>query len=175
MNKASDLPTRSTCSESTRLIHAGWILAMLILTSAYSSALYSLLTVPEFESPIDTMQDFIRSIHRRDKGQQKLIVNYARSVYLEQFIHPQPGNRLFEKIGRHLNRTGVKTFEFEHISGEIDRNPRYVALMARIFVKTQIRLKGLSGIHIGQENLRPDFISVLFPKGSRLKKPFDKM
>ncbi len=85
---------------TVRLLYGFWVLAVLILANSYGGCFYSILAVPEFERPVDTLAD-VEEIARSDSGQ---LVTFADSSYLEMFVNASADAGLFYAIGQHLNR-----------------------------------------------------------------------
>lgn len=79
---------------------ASWMLTCLILANAYSGLFYSLLTLRESETPIDTIEQFLEYITANKK------VEFMSNAYTDQLIlqaNPQE-NELYYKIGRRFNK-----------------------------------------------------------------------
>ena len=78
-------------------------MAIVILSNSYGGCFYSILTVPEFERPIDTVDDIIE-IARTDRG---YLVTIDHSSYLDTFLTSKPDEGIFYLIGRHMARYRV--------------------------------------------------------------------
>src|SRR5690349_4317780 len=48
---------RKAIHVSMRIVYGLWICLALVLSSSYGSSFYSLLTVPEYERPVDTIEN----------------------------------------------------------------------------------------------------------------------
>lgn len=91
-------------SFQVRVLITVWILAVLILSNSYSGCFYSILAIPEFELPIDTVAD-IQKVSQFDRG---YIITLADSSYLQMFITSVKEGGIFYLIGQHMNRYKVK-------------------------------------------------------------------
>lgn len=87
-------------SFQVRILITVWILAVLILSNSYSGCYYSILAIPEFEMPIDTIAD-IQKISQFDRG---YVITLADSSYLQMFITSVKEGGIFYLIGQHMNR-----------------------------------------------------------------------
>ena len=87
------------CS-ATRLVLAFWILGALILSNAYSSSFYSILVVPVFGSPIDSIDDLIKVV----QSDSKFIAMNGRSIYWYDLVNAKADNYVYYTLGEHLNR-----------------------------------------------------------------------
>lgn len=90
----------SSSNSITRLILAFWILSAFILSNAYSSAFYSILVVPVFGKPIDSIDDLIKIV----KSDSKLIIMNGRSIYWYNLVNAKADNYVYYTLGKHLNR-----------------------------------------------------------------------
>jgi len=79
-----------------------WILSALILSNGYSSSFYSILIVPEYDPPIDSTQDLIRSA----QSDSKRIVMNGRSIYWYDIAHSDEDNYVYFEVKKHLERFG---------------------------------------------------------------------
>ena len=77
-------------------------MAVVILSNSYGGRFYSILTVPELERPIDSVDDIIE-IARTDRG---YLVTIDHSSYLDNFLM-SPDKGIFDLIGRHMARYRV--------------------------------------------------------------------
>ena len=77
------------------------MLAALILTAIYNSIFNSILAVPQFQAPIDTIDDLIGAI-KDDSHQIFLGQNFE--LFRKGFIKSRPDNKVFYQIGKHINR-----------------------------------------------------------------------
>lgn len=85
---------------AVRLLYGAWVLAVLILANSYGGCFYSILAVPEFEAPVDTLSD-LETIANSDSGR---LVTFADSSYLEMFVNSTSADGVFYTVGMHMNR-----------------------------------------------------------------------
>ena len=83
---------------SNRLTYCSWIIFTMILSIAYSTRFYSMLTMPTYEKPINTIDDLMDAL---DGGRHQ-IINLARSSYFEYFLCSDESNKLFDKIRQNI-------------------------------------------------------------------------
>lgn len=105
-NIEKDYKEQSSGSNNTptRLVLAFWILSALILSNAYSSAFYSILMVPVFGKPINSIDDLLEIV----KSDSKLIVMNGRSIYWYDLVNSKADNYVYYTLGKHLNRYALK-------------------------------------------------------------------
>ena len=77
-----------------------WTISALILSNYYSNYYFSILTVHEYERPIDSVQD-LANVAAHDS---KDIITYSKTFTLDKFIHAEPVNKVNYLIGMHMNR-----------------------------------------------------------------------
>ena len=70
----------------------------LILSNAYSGVFYSILTIPEYDPPVDTLGDLMKLV----KSDKVTIISSANVHH--DFEHAGPDNEVYYKIGQHLRR-----------------------------------------------------------------------
>jgi len=75
----------------------------MILTYAYNSSLYSMLTVPTPTKPLDSIAELEQIAH---KDSYNILVMDSSSLSA-LFKNAQPDNVLYYEIGRHLNRLKI--------------------------------------------------------------------
>lgn len=95
-----ELQSTNSANSATRLVFAFWILGALILSNAYSSSFYSILVVPAFGNPIDSIDDLIRVA----QSDSKFIVMNGRSIYWYDLVNAKADNYVYHTLGMHLNR-----------------------------------------------------------------------
>ena len=83
-----------------RILYAVWMMSVVILSNSYGSCFYSILAVPEFERPIDRIEDILK-IAQTDRG---FLVTIRHSSYLDTFLSSQPDMGIYYLIGRHMAR-----------------------------------------------------------------------
>lgn len=78
---------------------------MLVLTNLYNSVFFSLLTVPEYRNPINTIDDLLNSI----RDDNYAVITLQNSSYLKEFNVAKPIDRIYYEIGRNINRQVFNT------------------------------------------------------------------
>lgn len=91
---------KSDTLHSVRLVYAVLMLSTAILATYYGSFFYAVLTLPEYESPVDTVEDILQVA---ENGQHRILVR-QNSILLPAFAKAARDDRLFYAIGRHINR-----------------------------------------------------------------------
>ena len=86
---------------SIRWIYASLLLATLVLSTFYSCSIFSILTLPRFESPVDTIADIERiavtDSHSLIMRHNSMIADTFKKAKAEH-------NKLYHLIGQHLLR-----------------------------------------------------------------------
>lgn len=85
---------------TVRLLYGVWVPMVLVLANSYGGRFYSILALPEFEPPIDTLAA-LEAIARSDSGQ---LITFDDSSYLAMFQGAAPEDGVIYEIGRHMNR-----------------------------------------------------------------------
>lgn len=118
------LATASICTATSlqwlsipqvRILYSVWILAVLILSHSYGGRFYSILAVPAFESPIDTVEDVIE-LARADRG---FLVTIDHSSYLDTFLTSQADKGIYYLIGRHMARYRVWQCDADQLTSSL--------------------------------------------------------
>lgn len=157
---------------SSQILYSAWLISALILSTAYGGYFYSLITVPEFEPAIDTTEDLLEAI----SDDRRIILFYTKAIYLHKFYSATPEtNNLYYQIGRHLNRTKQLYNTMEGMIERIEANPRAILFGTRLYMTVQRYLKATLPLHIASETIEPDCLTILLPKKSPLREPFDLM
>ncbi len=151
------------------------MLAALILAQIYNSIFNSIITVPEYDPPIDSVADLLKAIND-DSHLIYLAANFG--VFKYAFLKATPErNRVFHQIGRHLNRTGGKNVyaNENYLIPTVEANgQRNIVIAAR---RVLVALKNLQTVtlHIAQESLVQSFTTMAIAKKSPLLEPFNKL
>lgn len=86
---------------SSRLKYGVWMFSTLILSTNYISIFYSLLTLPQYERPIDTVNDLMESI----KDDSHTIWTQSNYEYLRRMFQRSPPQfKVLHEIGKHMTR-----------------------------------------------------------------------
>ncbi|KAJ6221499.1 hypothetical protein RDWZM_000044 [Blomia tropicalis] len=155
-----------------RILLGSWIICTLILSTGYSSAFYSILTIPQYEKPIDSIDALIDAVDSQNYD----LINVDKSLYTYHMIYATRENYIFYKLGQNINRTHQRLiFSAKKILWEVNKNPRYIAVLVRTLAVTNIFLNQMKFIHIARENILPDFTSFIYAKNSPLIIPFNQL
>lgn len=91
----------SRAHNSERLLLATWMITSLILSTVYCTLFFALITVPQYERPIDTREDLLRVA----QSDSHFLLTRGHSAFQTMFIYARRNqNALFYEIGRHMNR-----------------------------------------------------------------------
>lgn len=148
------------------------MLAALILANAYSSVFYALLTVPEYEKPIDTIEDLVR-IATHDTHQ--IIIKDQSSVHMT-IMNATPENGVYYVLRKHLERS--KRERLADISAGIpavEADKRVVYLTVKMGTLARVQLFARKQLHISSEALGAIYLSWVVRKRSPLMVPFNAM
>lgn len=148
------------------------MLAVLILACSYSSCFYSILTVPEYEHTIESLEELVEVAHRDAYD----ILTWNGSSYLSQFLYAQKENHFYYTVGLHMNRTKRKM-----IQNEVDQftlleeSQRNIIVTSRVYTNKYYRHFSQKRLYVGRENFEVLYTGMVLPKRSPLKKPFNVM
>src|SRR5690606_2060146 len=84
---------------SVRLLYGGWMFAVMVLATTYTSSFYSTLSVPESDLPLDTLDQLVKLA--KTKQYHIYILNDHTSL-TNLFLKAKPASPLYT-IGRHIN------------------------------------------------------------------------
>ena len=87
-------------SQTIRILYATWLLAVVVIATSYTSSFYSILTLPEYEPPVDYIEDIL-DIATTDKAQ---LITLKGSSYYADFVFAKPETTAYYLIGKHMNR-----------------------------------------------------------------------
>ncbi|KAJ6221970.1 hypothetical protein RDWZM_000515 [Blomia tropicalis] len=158
---------------SLRIIYGVWMFTTLILSNSYGSSFYSILTIPEYDLPIDTAMD----IYDISLNHRKTLIVRERSASWWQFVHSNPSNQIYYQIGKHLNQSKIrmKTFLKEFMPKLNVPNSPYVVIANRIVLEIHRIQFATRNLHIGNDNIGLDFMGYIMHRRSPLVLPFDMM
>src|SRR5882724_5388075 len=77
-----------------------WLISTLILMKTYSGIFYSVLTLPEYKEPIETLDD----LEKAAKSGEHSIITVPNSFYYDLFVH-SPCCGAYHTIGLNIKRT----------------------------------------------------------------------
>ncbi|KAH9401370.1 hypothetical protein TYRP_016754 [Tyrophagus putrescentiae] len=172
--KQSMYPITQSQTMTTNLAYLTWMISCVVLSNIYSSVFYSMLTVPEFDRPIDTQADLAR-IASSNSGYQ--ILMKAHSGFQQHFQFASASNdapTLDRLIGLHINQTKAKMIrtQFELVKTAEERE-RVVVLGGKLLLSSNRFLFARRPLHIGSEGLGMTYLAVPLAKGSPLLGPFN--
>ncbi|XP_047499265.1 glutamate receptor ionotropic, kainate glr-3-like [Penaeus chinensis] len=161
MNEATEsLPL----SVSGRTFLGTWLLAMCVLTSAYSGVLTSLLTVPIITVPVDSVEDLV--------SYGKIPWNLERGTWMHEGYarsNSKLGKKVFEGAGIVASawdiRDRIKNERVAVFTGHFNMKK----VMHHDYTET-----GQCNYYIGKVPLSSSLLSMAFPKGSSLVPAFNK-
>lgn len=143
-----------------------WILSALILGTFYTSIHFSILTLPRTSKPIDSIEDLIE-VANSDSHQ---IVLSKASLLRQLILSSNKKDRLFYSIKKHLNRTESK---LKTISQNLDQFEKMAVFITKPLINPNFLKTKNVVLHIAQERISADYLSILLRKESPLKKWFD--
>lgn len=76
----------------------------MVLSTAYSSNYYSMLTVPHSEAPLDTVAQLLESLPH----DYYRVIAFPQSIYMQAFIQAEASNAVYYQIGQFINRSSNK-------------------------------------------------------------------
>lgn len=71
----------------------------LVLTTSYSSIFYSILTIPEYEKPIDDIEDALEFMERDSRT-----TIFTSAIYYKHFMKAKPNNQLYYSLGQYIKK-----------------------------------------------------------------------
>ena len=158
---------------STRIALASWMLAALLLANAYSSVFYAVLTVPELERPLDTVQQLLRAAQTDSRS----IITQQQSAMYASIAEAEPGGHtLYYALQQHMKRTGaVLTSSGSQMIPRIEADPKTVMVTLKNGATVRRFLSASKRLHISSESLELIDLAWLIPKKSPLRTPFNIM
>ena len=164
----------SFSTNSMRLLYGSWMFVSLILANIYSSTFYSILTITEYEHPIDSVEDlFIAAT------QDTHWIYIANRTFFNTLVNkatPQDG--LIWQIKQHISRSGRPMLaRLNQIIPIIEKNAKSVAIGIEATFHTIIALFASQPeqFHISSEPIESAYIAWPLSKKSPLKYPFNRM
>lgn len=90
----------SRATDSEKLLFSTWMIASMILSTAYCTFFFALVTVPEFEKAIDTREDLMKIAI----SDSHFLLTRGHTSFQSMFLYAKPRATFFYEIGRHMNR-----------------------------------------------------------------------
>ncbi len=160
---------------SIRVFVGLWFLFSLVIMRTYGGVFYSVLTLPVYKDPIETIEDLERVALNRDY----YIVTYPKSYYHQFFANAECCDA-YHAIGRALEYS-INDIEWPHgiesgvnlveKSRFMDKN--VIFIMTYFALTFGIRSFASIQMHISSEVLMTDQLGMALQKGSPLLKPMD--
>lgn len=168
-------PITQSQTTTTNLAYLTWMLSCIVLSNIYSSVFYSMLTVPEYGRPIDTLVDLA---HIASSDSHRILMK-AHSGFQQRFQYSSAAKDapLIDRlIGEHINRTKTTMIrtQFELVK-TAEEQERVVVLGGKLLLTSNRFLFARRPLHIGSEGLGMTYLAVPLAKGSPLLGPFNTM
>ncbi|XP_075675907.1 ionotropic receptor 60e [Dermatophagoides pteronyssinus] len=138
---------------------------MIVLSPAYCASFYSILTIPEYERPMDTTNDILKAL----QDDYFKIICLKFSSYYDLFVDSPKDLTTLYMIGQHLKRSKENMTESTEEGIDIvqnDPNGRYIYIDSKLTLSFLSKLIAKKPLHVGQGSFGVDFISVALAKHS---------
>lgn len=145
------------------------------LGQLYVSIFYSMLAVPTYRLPIDTLED-LRRVAEPASEYRFYVQN--NSFMMELFFRRNwPSDHIYNVIGQKLSLTPNAFYVSQRTMERlIDANEKNVIFSDRIGLDALDARSSINRrIHFGQATFSNALVGVVFPKRSQLIKPFNVM
>ena len=156
---------------SLRFIYAFWMLSCLIMSNAYSSIFYSILTVPKYQDSVDSVED----ISKIAQSDSRLLFIRDKTSTLNSILKAGRDDEMYHQIRKHFERNKQKMLNIKEEILLVEKSSKNVVLESRSILRIYRRMQAKKALHIGREYLGLDYISMVFPKRSPLLRPFNAM
>ncbi|KAJ6222831.1 hypothetical protein RDWZM_001376, partial [Blomia tropicalis] len=154
-----------------RLLYIIWLFVMVVIETIYCGQYYSIMTVPEYDRAIDTLQD-IERIAKKDHG---YLLTAAHSSYLDSFLKATPEDGILYEIGQHMIRTNQVMHDTDiEATNSIEESRHTIMISNRLTLAINRRVYATKALHIGTDTLAMDYIAFIMAKKSHLTKPFNR-
>lgn len=157
---------------SLYLLYVTGLLSVFVLCTAYGAAFYALLTLPQYEPPVDSLSSLFALISK----DQRVVVAYAKNPHNDRFLNTtdHPDNA-FLPLGQHYQRTRRLFQRLDQIIAIVEGDPRNVVIATRFLLATERYLKARLPLHIASVSFEQDILGWIAEKGSPLIAPFNIM
>ena len=142
----------------------------------YSGIFYSVLTLPEYKEPIETLDD----LEKAAKSGEHSIITVPNSFYYDLFVH-SPCCGAYYTIGRNIEQTIAQTHipltlqgVIQMINEGIDQERSVIYIDIDNILVFGIRSHATVEMYVSTETLTMDQMAMALPKGSPLLKPMNK-
>lgn len=160
---------------SSPILYCLWLLLGLVLSTSYVGVFHSILTLVEYEDPLDTPEAIVTAL-----AQDRVILltaDYTYNSYLVDTATPS-SSPLFYEMLRHNQRNKLKKLTtHSEVLTEIYRwnNTKPFVLMTSIVYINQINafFKEFQNFFVSKRNFLSARNSIAFPRNSSLRLPFN--
>lgn len=167
-----NLKTMLKCPLQIRLIYSFWLISAFLLSSFLCYSFYSILAVPKFASPIDTVEDLLAAIG----DDSHFIITKDQSSMLNSYLYSKPENPIHYAIGQHINRTKQLMFgNMPELIPRVESSSSVIAIASRTNIIIRQQLYASKPLHIGSGFTDQDYLALVLPKKSPLMRPFNEM
>lgn len=146
-------------------------LSALVLSTVYTANFHALLTLPQYEEPIDSLPDLFNLI----KDDTRIVVRSLPDPNSLRYfnVSPDPSNEYYP-LGQHYLRTNQRSFSrFDQLVSVFESDSRYVIIESRITLATERFLRARLPLHIAAIDIDPKRYGIIAQKGSPLIAPFN--
>ena len=146
-------------------LYALWLLSSIIFANLYSSNLYSMLTVPNYEKTIDTIEDLRHMLQNNER-----FIRFEKHSYLWSVIEKSnPDDGIFYEIKQNVlnpqNSWVKERINYDNLLNN-DRKSIIIGEGATFRV-------AYSSLYQSKESLGPDVLGLIVAKGSPIRMPIN--
>ena len=155
-------------NQPIRILVGLWILACTVIANSYGGLFYSILTIPQFDRPIDTADDLLHFLSNPKN------VLLGQILYIDSFVRAMPEqNWLYHRLGSEYRRKLVVSMTVEHDNANIAKYAPHFVKIDSIIILQGIKARLGDYFHVGSENINQDYKALGIPKHSPLLQPFN--
>lgn len=157
----------------SQLMYTFWLLGCVLLANLYVSVYFVLMSLPEYQKPIDTIDD-LNQIALSDPRTR--ITTYADSLYYNRMVEATAGDYYYA-LGANIRATNSKQFHSHREMIELMQRPEVntIAIATHYYLAYSRRMFTKRNFFIGQLNLRDEFEAMAFPRKSPIVGPFNRV
>ena len=145
-----------------RILLATWLISSLIFTQFFNSYFFSILSVPEYAKPIDTIDDLVRISNQDFK-----LIFRKTFPYYKMLIDAKLEDPVFSAIGRNAQRNVDEFFDnLMEIVPKVESDKKVVVIEGREFLEIMSKTQATKRLHIGKDNIKFGFSAPVLPKRS---------
>lgn len=138
----------------------------MILMKTYSGVFYSVLTLPDFKDPIETLKDLVIAAESGDYQ----VVTFPMSFYRELFVGAECCGDYY-RIGQNMKSTDIQFPESTAQGIEMinDSNEKtFIFINTHVSLTFGVRSNAIIHMHISSEALMIDHMAMALQRGSPL-------